>query len=86
MKYVDIVTESRIINITLVLLFIFMGFGWWLKNSFWYDTVILIVSIAFILHCVNYYLTRRNKGLGKTLIIASISFCLYNLFRIFFLQ
>lgn len=86
MKYVDIVTESRIMNITLVLLFIFMGLGWWLNNSFWYDTVILIVSIAFILHSVNYYLTRRNKGLGKALIIASISFCLYNLYTIFFLQ
>jgi hypothetical protein len=86
MKYAEVVTESRITNITLVLLLIFMGLGWCLESSFWYNIVILVVSLALIFHSINYYLTARNKTLGTVLIIASISFCMYNLLRIFFLK
>ncbi|MCM3099902.1 hypothetical protein [Priestia megaterium] len=84
MKYVEMVTEGRVRTITLVLLLIFMSIGWYLNSSFWYKAVILVVSIAFILHGVNYYLTTRNKATGIMIIAASFGFGLYNLLRIFF--
>ena len=34
MKYVEVVTESRIRTISLVLLLIFMSLGWYLDSSF----------------------------------------------------
>jgi hypothetical protein len=43
MKYAEVVTESRITNTTLVLLLIFMGLGWYLKSSLWYNIVILFL-------------------------------------------
>ena len=83
MKYAEVVTESRITNTTLVLLFIFMGVAWYFKSSLWYNIVILIVSLAFIFHSINYYLTARNKALGIAFTIGSVSFCLYNLLILF---
>lgn len=83
MKYAEIVTESRITNTALALLFIFMGLAWYFNTSVWYDIVILIVSIAFIFHSINYYLTARNKPLGIAFTIGSGSFCLYNLLILF---
>lgn len=83
MKYTEIVTESRITNTALTLLFIFMGLAWYFNTSVWYDIVILIVSIAFISHSINYYLTARNKPLGIAFGIGSISFFLSNLLTLF---
>ncbi|AWD68603.1 MULTISPECIES: hypothetical protein [Priestia] len=84
MKYVDVITESKIRGISLALLLIFMSLGWYLNSSVWYEAAILVVSIAFILHAVNYYLTTRNKATGITAIAASSGFGLYNLLSIFF--
>ncbi|XIH10253.1 hypothetical protein C1N87_27990 (plasmid) [Priestia aryabhattai] len=83
MKYTEVVTESRITNTTLALLFIFMGIAWYFKNPLWYNIVILIVSLAFIFHSINYYLTARNKPLGIAFTIGSSSFCIYNLLLLF---
>jgi threonine/homoserine efflux transporter RhtA len=83
MKYTEVVTESRITNTTLALLFIFMGAAWYFKSSLWYNIVILIVSLAFIFHSINYYLTARNKPLGIAFTIGSGSFCFYNLLILF---
>ncbi|RFB33497.1 hypothetical protein DZB86_27165 [Bacillus sp. RC] len=83
MKYVDVVTESRVKTITLVLLLIFMSIGWYLNSSFWYKLVISIVSIAFILHGINYYITSRNKVKASMVIIAILGFSFYNLLKIF---
>ncbi|MGX4607814.1 hypothetical protein [Priestia sp. JNUCC 25] len=82
MKYVEVVTESRVRTISLVLLLIFMSLGWYLNSSFWYNAVIFVVSIAFILHSLIYYLTRGNKTIGITVIVASIGFGLFNLLRV----
>lgn len=84
MRYLEVVTESRVRTITLILLLIFMAIGWYLNSSFWYNAVILVVSISFILHGVNYYLTTRNKMMGIMLIILSLGFGLYNLLIILF--
>ncbi|MED5247485.1 hypothetical protein [Priestia sp. LL-8] len=84
MKYVDVVTENRVRSISLVLLLIFMSLGWYTNNSFWYEAVILVVSLAFILHGINYYLTTHKKIKGAMIILASFVFGLYNLLRIFF--
>lgn len=83
MKYAEVVTESRITNTTLALLFIFMGLAWYFKSSVWYEIVILIVSLTFIFHSINYYLTARNKPLGIAFGIGSISFFLCNLLTLF---
>ncbi|RDZ06425.1 hypothetical protein C3744_28800 [Priestia megaterium] len=84
MKYIEVVTESRVRAITLVLLLIFMSLGWYLNSSFWYNAVIFVVSIAFILHSLNYYLTGGNKTIGATVIVASLVFGLFNLLRVLF--
>ncbi|MFB8424909.1 hypothetical protein ACFC4S_23110 [Priestia megaterium] len=83
MKYAEIVTESRITNTTLALLFIFMGLAWYFKSSVWYDIVILIVSLAFIFHSINYYLTARNKALGMAFAVGSICFLICNVLKLF---
>ncbi|MBT2258430.1 hypothetical protein [Priestia megaterium] len=82
MKYVEVVTESRVRAISLVLLLIFMSLGWYSNSSLWYNAVIFVVSIAFILHSLNYYLTEGNKTIGVTAIVASLGFGLFNLLRI----
>ncbi|MEH7608170.1 hypothetical protein ABEU98_26910 [Priestia megaterium] len=83
MKYVEVVTESRVRTISLVLLLVFMSLGWYLDSSFWYKAVIMVVSIAFILHSLHYYLTGRNKTVGTMAIVASSAFGLFNLLRTF---
>lgn len=83
MKYVEVVTESRVITISLVLLLVFMSLGWYLDSSFWYKAVIMVVSVAFILHSLNYYLIGRNKKVGTMAILVSSAFGLFNLLRVF---
>lgn len=83
MKYVEVVTESRVRTISLVLLLVFMSLGWYLNSSFWYEAVIMVVSVAFILHSLHYYLTGGNKAVGTMAIVASSAFSLFNLWRTF---
>ncbi|MEW4271727.1 MULTISPECIES: hypothetical protein [Priestia] len=83
MKYVEVVTESRVRTISLVLLLVFMSLGWYLNSSFWYEAVIMVVSVAFILHSLHYYLTGGNKTVATMAIVASSAFGLFNLLRTF---
>jgi len=83
MKYVEVVTESRVRTMALVILLIFMSLGWYLDSSFWYKAVIMVVSVAFILHSLHYYLTGGNKTVGTIALVASSAFGLFNLLRTF---